>query len=195
MTRPKPTAKSLANLRPWKPGFSPNPNGRRAGFTYVSEWINALLIVKEDGTSKYRKSDLEKIVAQEDPGVSKAIAAQWLLNCMKSGECFVTGKDGEILPARLDAEPGRERERLMDRTEGKPAVTITHRQEPLPEITDLQERLSAMLEAHPGLRALLPQGSDQVDTSGHVLGGKSKESDEIVIDPELQEFKADETSE
>ena len=103
---------SQANLIPWKPGVSPNPKGRPAGVTYVSEWVNALLTTSDNGTSKYRKSDLEKIVDQEDPGVSKAIAAQWLLNCMKSGDCFVTGKDGEILPARLDAEPGRERERF-----------------------------------------------------------------------------------
>ena len=57
---------SQANLIPWKPGVSPNPKGRPAGVTYVSEWVNALLTTSDNGTSKYRKSDLEKIVDQED---------------------------------------------------------------------------------------------------------------------------------
>ena len=87
---------SQANLIPWKPGFSPNPNGRPRGVMYVSEWVNILLGRDSDGNPKYGKSDLEKIVKKEDADVSKSIAAAWLINCARSGENWVLDKDGKL---------------------------------------------------------------------------------------------------
>ena len=190
---------SQANLVQWKPGQSGNPAGRIPGRVYVTEHVSSLLGYERDGSPKYSKADLEKIVADDNADVAKSIAAAWLLTSMKTGECWVIGKDGELQPARIDAEPGRERERLMDRFEGKPAVTVTHIQEPLPEISDLQDQLGAMIEAYPALREFLPQaGPAQAGAVAHALGGKLK-GDHQMIDADwtepLQEFKSDETSE
>ena len=114
---------SLANLRPWSPGQSGCPSGQRASGAYVAEWRNAMLAVKDDGTPSYTRADLEAIVADDAAPPVQIIAATWILNCMKTGENWVIGKDGKLMPARIDSEPGRERERLMDRIEGKPALS------------------------------------------------------------------------
>ena len=102
---------SLANLRPWSPGQSGCPSGQRASGAYVAEWRNAMLAVNDDGTARYTRADLEAVVADDAAPPAKIIAVRWILNCMKSGENWVIGKDGEPLSARMDTEPGRERER------------------------------------------------------------------------------------
>lgn len=187
MTRPKPNAKSLANLVMWKPGQSGNPAGRIPGRVYVTEHVSSLLGYDRNGNPKYSKADLEAIVADDDADVSQSIAAAWLLTAMKTGENWCVGKNGELLPARIDSEPGRDRERLMDRFEGKPAVTVTHRQEAVPELSELHDQLSALIDANPGLRSLLPQALTQATSGGHSLGGrKPEESDDSVIEAEWQ---------
>ncbi len=107
MTRPEPNAKSLANLVKWKPGQSGNPLGRIPGRVYVKEHVSSLLGYDRDGSPKYSKADLEAIVADDNADVAKSIAAAWLLTSMKTGETWVIGKDGELQPARIDAEPTR----------------------------------------------------------------------------------------
>lgn len=65
---------SLANLRPrpWQPGQSGNPAGRARSGAYISEWLNALLIVDGDGRPRYTKTDLERIVTDDNaaPAIS-----------------------------------------------------------------------------------------------------------------------------
>ncbi len=141
---------SLANLRPWSPGQSGCPSGQRASGAYVAEWRNAMLGVNDDGTARYTRADLEAVVADDAAPPAKIIAARWILNCMKSSEVWVAGKDGEPVPARMDTEPGRERERLMDRTEGRPTITI-RREEPIRTPADILDEMVTLYEQHPEL--------------------------------------------
>ena len=151
---------SLANLRPWSPGQSGCPGGQRANGAYIAEWRNAMLAVNDDETPRYTKADLEKIVEDDNAAPAKIIAARWILNCMLSGENWIVGKDGELMPARIDSEPGRERERLMDRIEGKPAQHVNVTQHP-PSLQSLEAELGAMVAQDPTLpgrmRAMLAQ--------------------------------------
>ncbi len=152
---------SVANLRPpWAPGQSGCPGGQRANGAYIAEWRNAMLAVNDDETPRYTKADLEKIVEDDNAAPAKIIAARWILNCMLSGENWIVGKDGELLPARIDSEPGRERERLMDRIEGKPAQHVNVTQHP-PSLQSLEAELRTMVAQDPTLpgrmRAMLAQ--------------------------------------
>ncbi len=108
---------SLANLRPrpWQPGQSGNPAGRARGGAYISEWLNALLIVDEDGRPRYTKADLERIVTDDDAAPAMVIAARRILSAMR---------DGKLPRGGADPEPGRDFDRIADRIEGKPAQAI-----------------------------------------------------------------------
>ncbi|MCH8343025.1 MAG: hypothetical protein IH983_03460 [Planctomycetes bacterium] len=140
---------SLANLRPWPPGQSGCP--QRNNGAYISEWRTAMLGVKDDGTARYTKADLERIVSDDAAPPAKVIAARWILNCMKSGENWVIGKDGKPMPARIDSEPGRERERLMDRMEGKPPQQLIIQHQPAEKPAVLADELVALLDQQPEL--------------------------------------------
>ncbi|MCH8153447.1 MAG: hypothetical protein IH830_13870 [Planctomycetes bacterium] len=108
---------SLANLRPrpWKPGQSGNPAGRARGGAYISEWLNALLIVDGDGRPRYTKADLERIVADDDAAPAMVIAARRILSAMR---------DGKLPRGGADPEPGRDFDRIADRIEGKPPQAV-----------------------------------------------------------------------
>ena len=152
---------SVANLRPpWAPGQSGCPGGQRANGAYIAEWRNAMLAVNDDETPRYTKADLEKIVEDDNAAPAKIIAARLILNCMLSGENWIVGKDGELMPAKIDSEPGRERERLMDRIEGKPAQHVNVTQHP-PSLQSLEAELRTMVAQDPTLpgriRAMLAQ--------------------------------------
>ncbi len=151
---------SLANLRPWSPGQSGCPSGQRASGAYVAEWRNAMLGENDDGTARYTRADLEAVVADDAAPPAKIIAAVWILNCMKTGQNWVIGKDGKLMPARIDSEPGRERERLMDRIEGKPAQHVNVTQH-APSLQSLEAELRTMVAQDPTLpgrmRAMLAQ--------------------------------------
>ncbi len=167
---------SLANLRPWSPGQSGCPSGQRASGAYVAEWRNAMLGVNDDGTARYTRADLEAVVADDAAPPAKIIAAVWILNCMKTGQNWVIGKDGEPIPARMDTEPGRERERLMDRTEGKPMQHVVIEPAPARTPDEIMAQIRAFEAAHPELlqqqpeRPALPPASDaapNASTAGH----------------------------
>ena len=108
---------SLANLhpRPWQPGQSGNPAGRARGGAYISEWLNALLIVDGDGRPRYTKADLERIVADDDAAPAMVIAARRILSAMR---------DGKLPRGGADPEPGRDFDRIADRIEGKPPQAV-----------------------------------------------------------------------
>ena len=115
---------SLSNLhpRPWKPGQSGNPAGRARGGAYISECLNALLIVDGDGRPRYTKADLERIVADDDAAPAMVIAALRSLSAMR---------DGKLPRGGADPEPGRDFDRIADRIEGKPpqAVHVTNEEQ------------------------------------------------------------------
>ena len=167
---------SLANLRPWSPGQSGCPSGQRASGAYVAEWRNAMLAVNDDGTARYTRADLEAVVADDAAPPAKIIAAAWILNCMRTGQNWVIGKDGEPIPARMDTEPGRERERLMDRTEGKPMQHVVIEPAPARTPDEIMAQIRAFEAAHPELlqqqpeRPALPPASDaapNASAAGH----------------------------
>ncbi len=108
----------VANLTPWKPGQSGNPAGRARGSVYISECLNALLIVDGDDRPRYTKADLERIVADDDAAPAMVIAARRILSAMR---------DGKLPRGGADPEPGRDFDRIADRIEGKPpqAVHVT----------------------------------------------------------------------
>ena len=142
---------SLANLRPpWRPGQAGNPDGRKPGVVYVSEHVSSLLAESADGTPRYTKADLEKIVGDEKEAPGRVIAARWVLTCMADGRRWVVDRDGKLKPAALDPEPGRAIERLTDRLEGKPTQTLRVEQ-PTADPTELLAELREILAADPAL--------------------------------------------
>ena len=97
--------------KPYQPGVSGNPAGRRLGVTYPGDWIRNL--------SDCSESDLKQIADDGSESISRRSAAQMLLDT-------------------IDAKPavrGRAAIRVMDRTEGRPAQQMAGADEPLPTIT------------------------------------------------------------
>ena len=136
---------SLANLRPrpWQPGQSGNPAGRECGSVYISECLNALLIVRDAGTPKYPKADIERIAEDSQSAPAMVIAARRILSAMK---------DGKLPRGGSDPEPGRDFERIADRLEGKPAQHVNVTQQP-PSLDSLEAELRAMVAQDPTLSA------------------------------------------
>jgi len=118
--------------RPYKPGESGNPTGRPAGVSYPGDWMRGMCGLTE--------SELRLIVDGDAEPVSRRAAAKMLLDM-------------------LDPSPevrGRAAIRVLDRTEGKPGVTVTldsasHR----PRSGDVIERLNKLIMDNPGIAAKL----------------------------------------
>ncbi|MCH8344707.1 MAG: hypothetical protein IH983_12060 [Planctomycetes bacterium] len=113
------------------------------GGAYISEWLNALLIVDGDGRPKCTKADLERIVADDDAAPAMVIAARRILSAMK---------DGKLPRGGSDPEPGRDFERIADRLEGKPAQHVKVTQH-APSLDSLEAELRAMVAQDPTLPA------------------------------------------
>ena len=146
-------ANSLKNLERgrWVPGQSGNPTGRPKGLVYPSELLHGLLAMDDDGTPKYTRADLEKIVEDEDAAPALVIAARWILDGMRDGQRWVVGKDGKLQPAALDPTPSRVRVELADRLEGKPVQKIAVQQTPTPTPQECEDNIVATIESHPEL--------------------------------------------
>lgn len=151
---------SLANLRPFPPGQSGCPGGSRRGGAWISEWVNTMLGENDDGTGRYTNADLDSVLADDAAPLAKKVAAVIVLNSLKTGENWVIGKGGELLSARMDPGPGIERERIMDRIEGKPVQHVKVTQQ-APTLDSLEAELRAMCDQDPTLpgrmRAMLAQ--------------------------------------
>lgn len=147
---------SLKNLERgrWKVGQSGNPSGRPKGVVYPSELLHGLLAMDDDGTPKYTRADLEKIVEDENAAPALVIAARWLLDSMADGKRWCVGKDGKLRPAALDPTPSRVRESLADRLEGKPVQKLQVEREPARTPDELRDDLFRMLEKSPALLAV-----------------------------------------
>ncbi len=131
----------VANLTPWQPGQSGNPAGRARGGAYISEWLNTLLIVDEHGTPNHTQADLKEIVADDNAAPAKVIAARRILSAMK---------DGKLPRGGADPEPGRDFDRIADRIEGKPTITIRQEKPQRPPDEILDEYVG-LLDQHPDL--------------------------------------------
>lgn len=88
-------ARSLANLRPWKPGESGNAAGRTTYGASVREWLNSF--------ADASRSELQAVIEDVDaPSAKQAAAAQALKASEGDGVAF---------------------DRCADRTEGRPMQT------------------------------------------------------------------------
>jgi hypothetical protein len=146
------------NLRPpWKPGQSGNPAGRRKGEASVTEWINAFLSEKEDGTPNYPRARLEEICEDPDASPAKVIAAQRVLGAMKDGRRFATDRRGKVYPAGTDPEPGRDFDRICDRTEGKPVQSVRVERVPDRPSAEILAEIRALLRSDPELARIVAE--------------------------------------
>lgn len=153
--------RKLANLQPFRPGESGNPNGRQRGGAYVEEWINALLICDDEGQPRYSLDVIEYLANDPESAPALVIAARRILSASRDGtryEVVTDRRTGErrAYPCGTDPEPGKDFERIMNRLAGKPAQRL--------EIEDMRETrrvdeiradLLSLVQSTPGLRALL----------------------------------------
>ena len=149
---------SLANLRPrpWQPGQSGNPAGRARSGAYISECLNALLIMDRDGRPKHTKADLERIVADDDAAPAMVIAARRILSAMR---------DGKLPRGGADPEPGRDFDRIADRIDGKPAQHIMVEAPPQRTPDEILAEIRAFEAEHPELlRQAQPPALPPADT-------------------------------
>jgi hypothetical protein len=118
--------------RPFTPGVSGNPSGRPKDVTYPGDWIR--------GLSGCTEPELRQIA--DDPGevISRRAAARMLLDT-------------------VDDTPevrGRAMIRVMDRTEGKPGVTVNlHASTDVPRSGDIEAELAQLIRENPDLRAMV----------------------------------------
>ncbi len=107
----------------------------------------------DDGTPKYTRGDLEKIVEDENAAPALVIAARWIIDGMRDGQRWVVGKDGKLQPAALDPTPSRVRESLADRLEGKPVQKVEVGHQPQVTAEELTDEFARLIEKSPGLLA------------------------------------------
>lgn len=138
----------LANLRPFKPGQSGNPSGRKPGGAVVLEYINAFLAVDDDGVPRYTQNEIQAVIDNESAPPAAVAAARQVLLMMADPEKFVLDRRGKAHRAGHDPEPGRALERILDRILGKPTQTIIHEEPPADE-ADLLNQLNALLADNP----------------------------------------------
>lgn len=110
--------KQLANLRPFVKGEpSGNPKGRPrtpAGLT-LREWLNEMVDKTE--------TQIREILEDPKASAAKIIAAQRVLNAMQDSAMY-REKNGELFRVGDTPGPALDFDRIMDRTEGKPAQTV-----------------------------------------------------------------------
>ncbi|MBH07002.1 MAG: hypothetical protein CMJ20_11850 [Phycisphaeraceae bacterium] len=112
----------LANLRPWKPGQSGNPAGRKPAGAYVREWINSL--THQDLTS----DELASIADDDTMPYAKRLAATRMLNSLESDRLGL-----------------KEAEFVLNQTAGRPSQPIEHQAVTGQQIGDRLEAIRAKL--------------------------------------------------
>ena len=98
--------RSLANLNPWQPGQTGNPNGRRKGIVYAAEWMNAM--------TDWPVEKVQAVLDDPDTPITKKTAARQLLKAVG------VNPDKAIPVPMTHKDEGDSADRVMDRTEGKP---------------------------------------------------------------------------
>lgn len=148
-------ARRLANLQPFEPGRSGNPAGRQTGGAFVSEEINRLLMLAEDGTGRTSREQLKAITRDKSAAPATVIAARQILLAMEDGRRYVVDRKGRRHFAGVEPECGRAFERILDRTVGKPAATLTVHRDESRSPEQIRESIAAMLAASPALASML----------------------------------------
>jgi len=165
-----------SNLRPFRPGQSGNPSGRRRGALYVQEWINIFLAVHDDGTPKFTREDIESVAVDPKSAPAAIIGANRVLLAMESGAKYAVDRWGKAHYVGMDSGPGIAFEQIMDYLDGKPTqrMQVTHDQDRTPD--EIERELCAKLKATPGLWGMLVErfGLSQAsippmaDADGHI---------------------------
>jgi hypothetical protein len=150
--------KSLENLAPpFKPGESGNPGGsRRAGDTVLAH-INALV-----ADESLTEDKLKQLADAPNTGIARRMAARRILSALRDGEKWAIDRSGNAYPAGSDGEPGKDFDRIMDRTVGKPIQSVQHIQAAPRTIEQAMADLEKLLDANPDLHKLLSQQLGQL---------------------------------
>jgi hypothetical protein len=101
---PNPKTDHLVETQ-YKPGESGNPTGRAKGVTYPGDWIRSMVGLTEE--------ELTEIAGDANEVSSRRMAAKCVLRAMFDG----WGKAGPLA--------GQDLNRILDRTEGKPRLSVT----------------------------------------------------------------------
>jgi len=146
--------RSLSNLKPFEPGQSGNPAGRRTAGATVTEELHRLMHVRADGPA-FTLAEIKVIAEDPGQGVATVVAARQILAACQDGERFSVDRLGIARKTGTDPEPGRAADRIMDRTEGKPIarLAVANVRDP----AEIQDELAALLQAEPGLARQLVQ--------------------------------------
>jgi hypothetical protein len=134
--------KSLSNLRPFEPGQSGNPEGRKSAGAYIKEWLNSL--------ASLTLEEVAKVAKDKTAPAAKIIAAERILRAAEQPdladfEGYATLKAARKAGLRTEAvkrlkirkrddgttereielhdRAGADFDRMMDQTDGKPKQT------------------------------------------------------------------------
>ena len=110
----------------FQPGISGNPGGRPSAGAAVKEWVNAL--------HNHPISYLKSIIRDKGSPVNKIMAARRLLNATLD-DAKATGK----------LDPGRDFDRVCDRTDGKPLQRVEAKIEHVQSVKEIRDRLLGKL--------------------------------------------------
>ena len=143
------------NLLPAKKGQAPiaaitHPRGRK----HVTVELNRLLHVQTDGIPRFTLREIEAIAIDPDSAPASIIAARRILSACRDPARYVKDKHGNVFMAGSDSEPGRDFDRIVDRLEGKPQVTIEHKGSAERTAEQVRTELLSLVERNPELMSM-----------------------------------------
>jgi hypothetical protein len=180
----------MANLTPFRPGQSGNPNGRakNAGMS-LKEWLNALCDTDPDGTPRYAMEEIELIYRDPREPVTKRMAAKMLCTAMQTGITYSFDAEGNAYPGRMDPEPNKVLAEILDRTLGKATMTVAAGMAPPQDFGEAIAQLRTECERDPALKAAIMEmvvgelpagGADSTVASyGLARGDDDGQADEV----------------
>jgi hypothetical protein len=124
-------------LRPIQPGQVLNPRGRPAAGAVYIEWMNAL--------ADRGPAELEKIIADPKSPAAKIMAARDTLEAVTGAVKYHVTEKGTAVPTGELVQPGKARDRILDRTVGKPVQSVVVQRVPDREPAEIMEEIRALL--------------------------------------------------
>ncbi len=142
-------------LRRYAKGEAPlaalsHPRGRQ----HVTSELNRLLHINVEGKPRFTVDDLEKICQDPEQSPATLIAARRVLSACRDPRRYVKDKHGNVFAAGSDSEPGRDFDRIVDRLEGKPTVTVEHKGSAERTAEQVRSELAGLVARHPELMSI-----------------------------------------